>query len=228
MSQPGKDSVRHPAATRAWSLVIVAASVTGGLLAAAVGSASWVTALGVSVVIGAGVALLAVPLGWSAQASSDVPSSEERRSPGWEAPPGAVGGPPRRVQREPWPGATPAPEAAAGSDGVVRVMPLAAGAPAGAQWWKKTGTPVSQHNTAERETAAPLSSYLDSALVVQCPRCGSFEVDVRESPAEWGFGCKECGNRWAWHPGIPWPSVEVKPRLRGENRPPSRRHGGRP
>src|SRR5213595_1947384 len=71
MRQAGRASGGHPAATWAWSAVIVAASITGGLLAAAVGRASWVTALGVSAVIGVAVALLTVPLGWATQ----VPSS---------------------------------------------------------------------------------------------------------------------------------------------------------
>jgi hypothetical protein len=228
MRQAGKTSGSHPAATWAWSAVIVAASITGGLLAAAVGHASWVTALGVSAVIGAGVALLAVPLGWATQVPPSLPPGPAQRAAGREGSPGAVGGSPRQVYGRPdVPSRALEPENRAGPDGVVRVMPLAAETPAGAEWWQKTGTPAARHKGTERETAAPLSSYLDSAIVVQCPRCGSFLADVRQGRGEWSFGCQECGNRWAWHPGTPWPSVAVRPRLRGENRPPPR-HGGRP
>jgi hypothetical protein len=210
-------------------VVIVAASITGGLLAAAVGSASWVTALGVSAVIGAGVAVLAVPLGWSAQVSSSASPGHEHRAPGPPGPPGAIGVQPGRVQRQDRPGGDPAPENVTGPEGVVRVMPLAGQAPAaGAAWWQQTGTPTAQHKPAQREPAAPLSSYLDSAVVVQCPRCGSFLVDVREGSAEWNFGCQECGNSWTWRPGTPWPAVAVRPRLRGETRPPPRRRDARP
>jgi hypothetical protein len=227
--QAGKTSGGPPAATWAWSAVIVAASITGGLLAAAVGRASWVTALGVSAVIGVAVALLAVPLGWATQVPSSLPPGREHRAGGWEGASGAVGSPPGQVhhRRDP-PGRAPEPENSAGPDGVVRVLPLAAETPAGAEWWQKTGTPAARHKGTERETAAPLSSYLDSAVVVQCPRCGSFLADVRQGPAEWSFGCQECGNKWAWHPRTPWPSVAVRPRLRGENSPPPGRHGGRP
>jgi hypothetical protein len=228
MRQAGKTSGGHSAATWAWSVVIVAASITGGLLAAAVGHASWVTALGVSAVIGGAMALLMVPLGWATQVPSSLPTAQGHRAPGWEGSSGAVGGPPEQDhhRRDPR-GRAPEPENRAGPEGVVRIMPLAAETPAGAEWWQKTGTPAARHKGMERETAAPLSSYLDSAVVVQCPRCGSFLVDVREGPAEWSFRCQECGNTWAWHPGTPWPSVAVRPRLRGENRPPPR-HGGRP
>ena len=228
MRQAGKTSGSNPAATWAWSAVIVAASITGGLLAAAVGHVDWVTALGVSAVIGGGVALLAVPLGWAAQVPPSLPPGPAQRAPGREGSPGAVGGPPGQIHRRPDPpGRALEPGKRAGPDGVVRVMPLAVEAPAGAEWWQKTGAPVARHKGTERETAPPLSSYLDSAIVVQCPRCGSFRADVRQGPAEWSFGCQECANKWAWHPGTPWPSIAVRPRLRGEDRPPPR-HGGRP
>jgi hypothetical protein len=228
MRQAGKTSGGYPAATWAWSAVIVVASITGGLLAAHVSRADWVTALGVSAVIGGAMALLTVPLGWATQAPSSPPPSQGQWAPGREGYSGAVGGPPGQVQYRPNPpGRPPEPENGAGSDEVVQVIPLAAETPAGAEWWQKTGTPVARRKGTERETAAPLSSYLNSGVVVQCPRCGSFLVNVGQGPAEWSFGCQECGNKWAWHPGTPWPSVAVRPRLRGENRPPPR-HGGRP
>jgi hypothetical protein len=228
MRQAGKTSGGHPAATGAWSAVIVAASITGGLLAAAVGRASWVTALGVSVVIGGALALLTVPLGWATQVPSSRPPGPGPRAPGWEASSGAVGGPPGQVPLLPDPpGRPPERENTAGPDAVVRVMPLSAETSADAGWWQKTGPPVARHVGTEREPAAPLSRYLDSAIVIQCPRCGSFRADAQQGAAEWSFGCQECGNRWAWRPGTPWPSVAVRPRLRGENRPPPR-HGSRP
>jgi hypothetical protein len=187
-----------------------------------------VTALGVSAVIGGALALLTVPLGWASQVpSSPPPGRENWVPPGREGSSVAVGGSPGQIQhrRDP-PRRALEPENKAGPDGVVRVMPLAAETPADAEWWQRTGAPVGRHKGTERETAAPLSSYLDSAIVVQCPRCGSFLADVRQGPAEWSFRCQECGNRWPWRPGAPWPSVAVRPRLRGENRPP--RQDGRP
>jgi hypothetical protein len=183
----------------------------------------------VSAVIGVGVALLTVPLGWAAQVPSSPPPGPPPGPPYREGSPSPVRGSAGQVQqRRDTPGKTLEPENRAESDGVVRVMPLAPQAPAGAEWWQQAGTPVARHTRTEREAAPPLSSYLDSALVVQCPRCGSFLADVRQGPAEWSFGCQECGNKWAWHPGTPWPPVTVRPRLRGENRPPPGRHGGRP
>jgi hypothetical protein len=229
MRHAGKTSSGHPAATWAWSAVIVAASITGGLLAAALGHTSWVTTLGVSVVIGGALALLTVPLGRTNQVPSSLPPGQGLRAPGWERPSGAAGGSlGQDHNRRDSPSRPPEPETMAGPDAVVRVIPLAAETAARAEWWQKTGPQIARHTGTEREPAAPLSSYLDSAIVVQCPRCGSFMADAQQGSAEWIFGCQDCGNKWAWHPGTPWPSVAVRPRLRGENRRPPRRHGGRP
>jgi hypothetical protein len=227
MRHAGKTSSGHPAATWAWSTVIVAASITGGFLASAVGHASWVATLGVSVLIGGALALLTVPLGRANQVPSSLPPGRSPRAPGWEGSSGAVGGSlGQDHHRQDPPGRPPELDTRAGPDAVVRVIPVADETPARTEWWQKTGPQVAGDTGTERAPAAPLSSYLDSAIVVQCPRCGSFLADAQQGPAEWIFGCQDCGNKWAWHPGIPWPSVAVRPRLRGENRPP-RRHGGR-
>jgi hypothetical protein len=60
----------------------------------------------------------------------------------------------------------------------------------------------------------PLSDFLDQALIAQCPRCGSFRVGADNRAAEWLFGCEECGQRWTWQPGSPWPAVQVRPNAR--------------
>ncbi|MFC7614386.1 hypothetical protein ACFQV2_13510 [Actinokineospora soli] len=63
--------------------------------------------------------------------------------------------------------------------------------------------------------ARDLAGYLDSARVVQCPRCGSFEIDVTGRTDGYAFRCRADDHGWQWRPGAPWPATVVvsRPRL---------------
>ena len=47
--------------------------------------------------------------------------------------------------------------------------------------------------------------------VVQCPRCGDFDVDVTPEQRSFAFACRACHNRWTWRSGRPWPSTVIRP-----------------
>jgi hypothetical protein len=88
--------------------------------------------------------------------------------------------------------------------------------PATTPWWN-SGEPAPAAGApaaAEVPVTSDLSSYLDSALVAQCPNCGSFRMDTDQTAPEWRFRCQECRQVWAWRPGNPWPAIQVRPRLR--------------
>jgi hypothetical protein len=95
---------------------------------------------------------------------------------------------------------------------VVRVL-SDPGAPG---WWQgqRSAGPARRGAPPAGPRSVPLSEFLDQALIAQCPRCGSFQVGVDNRPAEWHFGCEECGLRWTWQPGSPWPAVQVRPNAR--------------
>jgi hypothetical protein len=85
-------------------------------------------------------------------------------------------------------------------------------------WWQGQGQgsagPARRGARSTGPRSVPLSEFLDQALIAQCPRCGSFRVGADNRPAEWHFGCEECGARWTWQPGSPWPAVQVRPNAR--------------
>jgi len=123
----------------------------------------------------------------------------------------------------------PRPGIPARTESVVEVIPFssrrdAPGAPpqGASDWWLQPAAPPPPASSAGRPAPAPdLSTYLDSAVIAQCPRCGAFDLDVDHGRDPWAFQCRACNNKWAWRPGVPWPEVRVAPRLRKESRPPS-------
>ncbi len=64
-----------------------------------------------------------------------------------------------------------------------------------------------QHPETNRPSVPDLSSYVESARIVQCPRCGGFWIDVAHSPPGYTFGCDSCGKKWDWHSDQPWPAT---------------------
>lgn len=91
-------------------------------------------------------------------------------------------------------------------------------APASGGWWTQPGVaptqPASPTVAAPKRAAPELGSYVESAVVAQCPNCGEFRVDVEHRGDGYAFGCPSCAHRWSWNPGEPWPRVRVDPRRR--------------
>jgi hypothetical protein len=91
--------------------------------------------------------------------------------------------------------------------------------PAGGQWWAKTAStapPQAGHNgtSAAPATVRDLAGYTESAQVVQCPRCGSFRVDVTAVSGGFAFRCRTDEHAWQWQPGRSWPPTVVVSRRR--------------
>jgi hypothetical protein len=207
-----------------WSAVIIGVSVIGGLAAAVLGGASVLSALIISILIGGVIAVAAhfgprgapqrdaaVPeRGWGDRHGSQVPGRGDYASEG-----GKISGDDGRLDSWETSGRT---DENGGPDGAVRMMRLPTPATPEPSWWDKTG-PVRESQSKARP-APSLSSYMSSAVIAQCPHCGSFAIDADERPADWAFGCRACGHRWAWRPGTQWPAVEVRPGLRDERRRP--------
>lgn len=55
-----------------------------------------------------------------------------------------------------------------------------------------------------------LGSGTEVTATAQCPRCGSLRIDARTAAAVWQFWCLDCDDQWAWLPGNPWPSVQMR------------------
>jgi hypothetical protein len=207
-----------------WSAVIIGASVIGGVAAVALGGASVLSALIISILIG-GVIAVATHFGLRSAVQRDAAVRER----GWGDGHGSqVPGRGDHINQsgqisadddrlDPL-GASGRTEENGGPYGAVRMMGLPTLATPEPSWWDKTG-PVRKSQSKARP-APPLSSYMSSAVIAQCPRCGSFAIDADGRPADWAFGCRACGHRWAWRPGTQWPTVEVRPGLRDERRRP--------
>ena len=177
----------------------LAGAVAGGVLAALLvdlDTATLVVVTLVAVVVGAAVAMLLV----------------DTRAPATPAP---------QSQPNDWwsrPSAPPAPARAAAALPAPIEQPqrVVLGTGRGGQWWEKTGAPAGRPAAATNTVAnAPeLTSYVESARVVQCPRCGAFRIDVSRSGAEFSFHCNQDGHRWTWRPDTAWPLTVVVSRRR--------------
>jgi len=66
--------------------------------------------------------------------------------------------------------------------------------------------------------APDLASYVDSARIVQCPRCGEFRIDVTQAGSGYAFRCRVDDHRWEWQAGTPWPETIQVSRRRPEPR----------
>jgi hypothetical protein len=110
----------------------------------------------------------------------------------------------------------PAPgQAATEPAAVVQALPAPAAPAADAPWWASArAMPPPGRSSAGPDATPDLSTYLASALIAQCPRCGAFKLDIRRAPAKWAFRCESCEHTWTWQPGTAWPQVRVAPRRR--------------
>lgn len=73
----------------------------------------------------------------------------------------------------------------------------------GGEWWEAASADGGEAPTPD-----------GSPVLVQCPRCGDFAVDVGRPGRGFTFACDACGYRWQWEPGSPWPDTLVRPHLR--------------
>ncbi|WP_026239297.1 hypothetical protein [Parafrankia discariae] len=160
-----------------------------------------------AVVLGSAAAgtLLAALLG---QPVTDRGQSPEPRRP--SSGPGAGGARPETGQPQ-----TGQPETA---QLVLPVGQPVGGAPPAGQWWGRDAPPPAAAPTAAATPARPaprdLGELRDSARVVQCPRCGAFRLDVRQTGAGYAFRCRVDGHEWTWRPGTAWPVTVVASRRR--------------
>jgi hypothetical protein len=184
--------------------------LAGGLAAAAIAheSALFAAALSLLVAVAAAVALSFGLLDDRRRRSGHQVSEPDGHQAGAVQPtaPMPVPGTPGEVARS-MPPAEPVRPA------VVRVLQD----PSAPAWWQEqrpAGPARKGGRAAAGPRAVPLSEFLDQALIAQCPRCGSFRVGADNRAAEWLFGCEECGQRWTWQPGSPWPAVQVRPNAR--------------
>jgi hypothetical protein len=238
MSRPPR-ATREPGDNRRdllWSALIIVAAVVGGLAAAAITNESTRVSVAVSVLIAAVVVLALYQGVFDRRQGAGRRRAGAGPGPGGPGPgPGPGGSGPKgpAVARAPAADATgaerfgaetrppgqhdgqpPVPGAPV-QPGVVRLIQQPP--PAGSAWWEEH-----QAGTPDRRAARPapprqvaLSQFLDQTLIAQCPNCGAFRIDVDNRAPEWLFRCLECGQRWTWQPGQPWPPIEVRPNARG-------------
>lgn len=82
-------------------------------------------------------------------------------------------------------------------------------------WW--TETPAAPA-TAPTRPHEPGQGYdVARAVVAQCPRCGDFRLDLEQDGDACAFHCRNpnCGHRWEWRAGTPWPTTVVRRNLTG-------------
>jgi hypothetical protein len=209
MNQPG--GARGPNEWRrdlVWSALFLLAALVGSFAAADLRHVSTTKAVIVSVLVAA-VVTLVVHYALPRSARDDARPVGQHVSP--REAEGSRGQAPGG--RGPEPSIRSAPDQGA----VVRL--LEPQKPVTKPWWN-SGEPTPATGAAaaaEVPVTSDLSRYLDSALVAQCPNCGSFRMDTDQTAQEWRFRCQECQQLWAWRPGNPWPAIQVRPRLRKRN-----------
>jgi hypothetical protein len=187
----------------------VAGALVGGVLAALLvdletGTTIVITA--VAVVVGVVIAVLLVDTRAPAPPATPGPPAPQRRSNDWwtETPNSPTTTP-------------PLPASAAPTQQIPQPQRMVLGTGRGGQWWEKAGTPTAAapaKATPGAPVAPELTSYVESARVVQCPRCGAFRIDVSRSAAGFAFHCTVDGHRWTWRPGAAWPATVVVSRRR--------------
>jgi hypothetical protein len=77
-------------------------------------------------------------------------------------------------------------------------------------WWDgQPSASMTPSNPARSGNAPPvdLSGYVETARVAQCPRCASFQINIRHAGAGYSFSCERCGHRWDWQRNMPWPKT---------------------
>jgi uncharacterized protein (DUF983 family) len=196
-----------------WALLVIMAAVVGGLAAAAVVhvASRWVS-VAIPALIGLTVAL-ASRRGWPPQAGEQGSAYAPAGLGGSSAADAGRSGANIRPDRPVASGMDPAEPHAVGQ--VHRISSPSAG---GTPWW--VAAEAAQPQAGQEATTVPatdLSSYLASALIAQCPRCGAFDLDIRRGTPSWTCRCESCGHAWTWQPGTAWPQVRVSPRRRTQH-----------
>ncbi len=212
-----------------WSVVLTAAALIGGLAAAALTRESVVWAVVFSLIVAAvAVSALAGGLFDDDAETPHRPPSKRRRASRHSAdrPDSARPDPVASPLPPPGkPGSAVAAPAENPGGAVLGADPVEPPAPASGNraWWDQPGAaPAASAFPADdrvprytRLAAAGVAESGGQAQIAQCPRCGSFRVDADTQAAPpWHFACHECGRGWTWRPGIPWPSVQVRPNVR--------------
>jgi hypothetical protein len=207
----GARSPQERQSTLVWYALFVVASLVGGLAAAALKQESALIAVLLSLLV---AAVAAAALYFGLLDDKQPTSGQQLSAPGGYGVPPMPPTAPMPIPGSP--GEVPPPLAQRPAEpvrpGVVRVLTD----PSGPGWWQeqKSAGPGRRGARSAGPRAVPLSEFLDQALIAQCPRCGSFRVAADNRAPEWLFGCEECGQRWTWQPGSPWPAVQVRPNAR--------------
>jgi len=228
MSRPGGPGGREERRRElVWSALFLLASVVGGLAAADIAHVSAYIALIVSVLITAVLTLL-MHYGLLNLSRNDNADHTGQHAGGHGT--HVLGVRPNPFPPDTDPDRQPLPS---GQPDQAAVRLMQQSAPDTPSWWnpKQTApaTAVPPATAAAEVPVAPkLSSYMDSALIAQCPNCGSFRIDADQVAPQWRFRCRECQQIWTWLPGHPWPPIQVRPYLRkGQQQPPPQRGPGR-
>ena len=211
MTARGSHSIPGGPGGVVWSVIIVAASVVGGLAAAAFVrlQSIWI-AVAIPAILGPIVAQAVLYRRPGLEKErGNRPGSASRSESRPEVPSGRNQGH-NRGHEQPAQG-----QAATEPAAVVQVLPAPAAPAADAPWWASgRAMPPPGRSSAGPDATPDLSTYLASALIAQCPRCGAFKLDIRRAPAKWAFRCESCEHTWTWQPGTAWPQVRVAPRRR--------------
>jgi hypothetical protein len=215
-----------------WAVLLTAAALIGGLAAAALSHESVVWAVVFSLIVAA-AALIALA-GGLLDDDADTPHRQppKRRRPSRHSAdhpvppqPDPVAPPPSRPDR---PGSTVVAPAATPGGAVLDVDLAEPPEPASGNrpWWDRPEAPPAMRPAAAlpaddrvpqhvRLAAPGVTESGGQAQIAQCPQCGSFRVGAgTQATPPWHFACHECGRAWNWRPGMPWPSVQVRPNAR--------------
>jgi hypothetical protein len=203
-SRPAGRTARDYRKDGIWIAAFIAASVVGGLAAAAVIHANTAMAVLVSIVV-AGLAAVALQAGVFDERQTD--SRRGRHGGGGQVdqpdtPPEIASDAPDAAQGSPmqWPW----PFDPAGQD------PPGAG---GAQVRPPVRV-LQDPATAGKTRGMRVADFLGKAVIAQCPHCADFRIDADSRSPHWRFACQACGWQWSWQPGTPWPEVHVRPEER--------------
>jgi predicted Zn finger-like uncharacterized protein len=204
-----------------WSALFLLASAIGALAAADIAHVSTFAALLVAVLVTAALTLLIYygPLNQNGNDNADRAAQHAGEQERYRRLP--KDHPSRLTERHQETEGT-----ALGQREHVAVRLMQMPPPVAPPWWQpgQTGQAAAGETAAEAPVAPKLSNYLDSALIAQCPNCGSFRIDANQTAPQWQFRCQECRQAWVWLPGDPWPAVQVRPHLRkGRQQPPPQR-----
>ena len=191
-----------------WIVGFIAASVVGGLAAAAVIHENTTTALLGSVAV-AGLVAVALQVGVFDERQADNKSGRhggggQVDQPDTQPEPESGGPDPAQGPPMQWP--FPFGTTGQGAQG-------AGGAPVSPPV-RVLQDPATAHAT----RGMSIADFVGKAVIAQCPDCADFGIDADPRSPRWRFACRACGSQWSWQPGTPWPEVHVRPEARYSDR----------